>query len=134
MTDTPDTSPEAVERLISGPLTEIARSKDMPVTDDDVDTCKLVAATLRALSAALAEMTRRRNRWKAIAEGQDFTRVYLETCAERDALRAGLVSTPSAAILDAQMRVIENQQMDTPDQIRANARAFIARHQKEAGA
>ena len=52
MTD-PDTSPKAVERLISGPLTEIARSRGMPVTDDDVDTCKLTAATLRALSAAL---------------------------------------------------------------------------------
>ena len=47
----PDTSPEAVERLIAGPLTEIARSKGMPVTEDDVDTCKLVAATFRALSA-----------------------------------------------------------------------------------
>ena len=53
MTDQDLTAPEAVERLISGPLTEIARSRGMPVTDDDVDACKLVAATLRALSAAL---------------------------------------------------------------------------------
>ena len=88
--------------MISGPLTEIARSKGMPVTEDDVDTCKLVAATLRALSA------------------------------ERDALRAELVSTLSAAILDAQIRVIESRKLDTPDQIRANAYAFLARHQKGA--
>ena len=99
MTDQ-DTSPEAVGRMIAGPLTEIARSKGMPVTDDDVDACKLVAATLRALSA------------------------------ERDALKAKLVSTLSAAILDAQIRVVENQKLDTPNQIRANARAFIDRHQK----
>ena len=130
MTD-PDTSQEAVERL--------AQDCDQMQRDHDRETEEArhhhdTAATLRALSAELAEMTRRRNRWKAIAEGQDFTRVYLETCAERDALRAGLVSTLSAAILDAQMRVIENQQMDTPDQIRANARAFLARHQKETGA
>ena len=29
-------------------------------------------------------------RWRAIAEGQDFTRVYLEVCADRDALSAAL--------------------------------------------
>ena len=124
------TAPEAVERLIAGPLTEIARSKGMPVTKDDVDTCKLVAATFRALSAERDEMTRRRDYWKALAEGQDFTRVYLETCAERDALKAELVSTLTAAILDAQIRALENRQLDTPDQIRANALAFIDRHQK----
>ena len=74
MTD-PDTSPEAVERL--------AKQHDLAYPYS-IDT----AATLRALSAALAEMTRRRDHWKAIAEGQDFTRVYLETCAERAALKA----------------------------------------------
>ena len=47
--------------------------------------------------------------------------------AERDALKAELVSTLSAAILDAQIRVIENRKLDTPDQIRANACAFLAR-------
>ena len=125
MTNTPDTSPEAVERLIAW-LMDAHETGDTEKNPD-------VWRTLRALSAALAEMTRRRDHWKGLAEGQDFTRVYLETCAERDALRAELVSTLSAAILDAQMRVIENQQMDTPDQIRANARAFTARHQKGTG-
>ena len=117
MTDQ-DTSPEAVGRLAKD------MQEHMPFGRG--------AATLRALSAALAEMTRRRDYWKALAEGQDFTRVYLETCAERDALKAELVSTLSAAILDAQIRALENRQMDTPDQIRANACAFLARHQKGA--
>ena len=82
-------------------------------------------ARAEAAEAERDEMTRRRDYWKALAEGQDFTRVYLETCAERDALKAELVSTLSAAILDAQIRVIENRQLDTPDQIRANACAFL---------
>ena len=77
MTKTPDlTAPEAVERFF-----------------DPVE-CALdpqgSSAALRALSAALAEMTRRRDHWKGLAEGQDFTRVYLETCAERDALKETL--------------------------------------------
>lgn len=56
MSDTPTsnlTAPEQVERLISEELTEIARSKGMPVTTEDVAACKLAAATLRALSAKL---------------------------------------------------------------------------------
>ena len=50
--------------------------------------------------------------------------------AKRDALKTELVSTLSAAILDAQIRALENRQLDTPDQIRANACEFLARHQK----
>ena len=50
--------------------------------------------------------------------------------AERDALRAELVSTLSAAILDAQIRALETRKLDTPDQIRASAWDFLARHQK----
>lgn len=46
---TQDTSREAVESLICGPLTEIARSLGIAVTEDDAETCKAVAATLRAL-------------------------------------------------------------------------------------
>ena len=55
----------------------------------------------------------------------------LRACKTGDAPYHGeLVSTLSAAILDAQIRVLENRQLDTPDQIRANAYAFLARHQK----
>ena len=60
-----------------------------------------IAAMLSALSAERDEMTRRRDYWKTLAEGQDFTRVYLETCAERDALKAKLavaVDTANQAI------------------------------------
>ena len=121
MTDQ-DTSPEAVERMAARLCTSQQPS---------IGQRRSIAAMLSALSAERDEMTRRRDYWKTLAEGQDFTRVYLETCAERDALKAELVSTLSAAILDAQIRVIESRQMDTPDQIRANALAFLARHQKE---
>ena len=55
----------------------------------------------------------------------------LRACKTGDApYHSKLVSTLSAAILDAQIRVIENRNLDTPDQIRANARAFLDRHQK----
>ena len=120
MTDQ-DTSPEAVGRMAARLCTSQQPS---------IRKRRSIAATLCALSAERDEMTRRRDYWKALAEGQDFTRVYLETCAERDALKAELVSTLSAAILDAQIRVLENRQLDTPDQIRANACEFLARHQK----
>ena len=90
MTD-PDLTPEAVERLISGPLTEIARSKGMPVTDNDVDTCKLVAATLRALSAAqLLDVSKREAammaRYDAKLEVAEARAEKAE--AERDELKA----------------------------------------------
>ena len=94
MTNTPDTSPEAVGRMAARLCTSQQPS---------IGQRRSIAATLCALSA------------------------------ERDALRAELVSTLSAAILDAQIRVLENRQLDTPDQIRANAYAFLSRHQKRAG-
>ena len=111
MTKTPDlTAPEAVERFF-----------------DPVE-CALdpqgSSAALRALSAALAEMTRRRDQWKGLAEGQDFTRVYLETCAERDALRAEL-----ADAVDFIQHVADGHPKDYSDNM-DRARAFLATLQK----
>ena len=85
MTDKDLSAPEAVERLISGPLTEIARSKNMPVTDDDVNTCKLVAATLRALSA---ENERLRMALHGIA-ASDYSNVSNAKDRARAALQEG---------------------------------------------
>ena len=77
-------------------------------------------------------MTRRRDYWKALAEGQDFTRVYLETCAERDALKAEL----------AEAKMLLNHMVNHAEWREKNegvfweateqSRAFLARHQKGA--
>ena len=69
----------------------------------------------------------------SIGQRRSIAAMLSALSAERDALKAELVSTLSAAILDAQIRALENQKLDTPDQIRASACAFIARHQKETG-
>ena len=126
MTNTPDlTAPEAVERLISGPLTEIARSKDMPVTDDDVDTCKLVAATLRALSAAhAAALVRERD---ANAKAMQHLRRAEAAEAERDALKSELARL--RALMEAR-DAFERGEPSQPPETGAQKRAFLAR-QKE---
>ena len=94
------------------------------------------------LSSTLAEMTRRRNRWKAIAEGQDFTRLYLEACAERDALRAELAEAVEVLTLIENIRPMweggvrgpgDDNLSNALEHMRAEARAFLARHQKGAG-
>ena len=92
------------------------------------------ADRIEALEAALAEMTRRRDHWKALAEGQDFTRVYLETCAERDALRAELAD--AVGVLRQGHDLIESDAVGADwkrgcHDFTKEARAFIARHQKE---
>ena len=79
MTDQ-DLTPKAVERLVTRYECFDAEPDQEGEWVDYED--------YAALAAALAEMTRRRDRWKAIAEGQDFSRVYLDTCAERDAHKA----------------------------------------------
>ena len=66
----------------------------------------------------------------SIGQRRSIAAMLSALSAERDALRAELVSTLSAAILDAQIRALETRKLDTPDQIRANACAFLDRHQK----
>ena len=121
MTDTPGTALEAVEHAIG-----MCRAHGLHGTE----------ATLRALSAELAEMTRRRNRWKAIAEGQDFTRVYLETCAERDSLKAELAEAVEVVKFYGCEKnwITENPYEECSiDLDEGNcARAFLDRHQKGA--
>lgn len=52
-----DTSTEALDALLKGPFTEVAYS----APDEDVETCKLVAATARALTAERDTLRRERD-------------------------------------------------------------------------
>ena len=126
MTDQ-DTSPEAVGRMAARLCTSQQPS---------IGQRRSIAATLCALSAERDEMTRRRDYWKALAEGQDFTRVYLETCAERDALKAELAEAVEVMRrYEEELRLIRMKDTGAVYDVllRTDARTFFARHQKEAG-
>ena len=150
MTD-PDTTPEAVERFgnwiaHNASPTGIDLWNDAYATLSAAHAAALVRerdanakATLARASAEAAEaerdeMTRRRNRWKAIAEGQDFTRVYLETCAERDALKAELAEAVETLSLIAVVGFSSDLKVSDAiaKQVVNQARAFLARHKKGA--
>ena len=80
------TSTEDVDRLCAGPLSEIAMSQGLLVTQQDVNAIGIAAATLRALAAErdtankqIYGLSEERERWKDRAERAE---------AERDELRA----------------------------------------------
>lgn len=104
----PDLTPEAVERLrarlyprnpseaygalrmeadamiaaLSAAL-EAERASHTATLKDAQDEC----ARAEAAESMLAEMSHCRDHWKALAEGQDFTRIYLDMRAKRDAAK-----------------------------------------------
>ena len=131
MTNTPDTSPEAVERL--------AQMLETDASDQHTQPCEMTglmpedeyeaAATLRALSAALdverASHTATITDWQA-----DLARAEAAE-AERDALKAEL----------AEAKMLLSHMVNHAEWLEKNeyffweatdkARAFLARHQKE---
>jgi len=84
-----DTSTEAVDALCTGPLSEIAMSQGLPVTQQDVETVCIAAATIRALAAERDRANKEvygladeREKWKARAEAAKAELTQLRTACD----------------------------------------------------
>ena len=106
----------------------------------DAEKQAYIKGTQSGWDAAIEAAAKKAERRFEQCERDNTPPCYLRKCAIGNVLRAcktgdapdhaELVSTLSAAILDAQIRALETRKLDTPDQIRASAWDFLARLKK----